>query len=482
MTSLIPLLKKESQYTLDKESYEGDIQMEEIYKQNLVNSIPKSNSDINVHVAGNSSKRTSVVSTPPPPSPKLTKLANDKRRSKRLSRLSQQISMQTKYLAPSKPKIKRWKLYEGKSKMFLHGRIVTGNDSILFLLSTNLITVPCILFMIFVMPEYNSLFFYIIFAYLTIFCTASLLKTSWTDPGILPRNLEPLPNEVHLNFNSSSSSLEMPESSYSNSANLRYQDTNSPYSSTSYLNKNQNQNTLASTYPFISPAKSFIPSMRNIVVNGRIVSQKFCDTCKIYRPPRSFHCCYCDNCVENCDHHCPWTANCIGKRNYRYFYAFICSSTILSFIVLFGSINFIYRKIKQKGLNVNFDSLMTCLTEHPVPYVLAFIIIIIGWFNTFMSGYHTYLICKNITTHEQLKEQYIPNTNKSYFTTDNVFKNILLVLFRPVAPARYAMRQYISIPSKNNDSAIPSNSPIVNPFLSDPPNSNSNNYCVNVGS
>ncbi|OUM61262.1 hypothetical protein PIROE2DRAFT_54620 [Piromyces sp. E2] len=338
--------------------------------------------------------------------------------------------MQTKYLAPSKPKVKRWKLYEGKSRVFLHGRIVTGNDSILFLLSTNLITVPCVLFMIFVMPEYNSLFFYIIFAYLTAFCVASLLKTSWTDPGILPRNLEIMPTEVPLNFNSNSS-LEMPGSAY--------------------------------------------------IVNGRIISQKFCDTCKIYRPPRSFHCSYCDNCVENCDHHCPWTANCIGKRNYRYFYAFICSSTILSFIVLFGSCNFIYRKIKQKNLHLNMDGLLTCLMEYPVPYILALIIVIIGWFNSFMSGYHTYLICKNITTHEQLKEQYIPNTNKSYFSTGNIFKNMLLVLFRPVAPARYAMRQYVSIPSNNNEDTSKSNSPIINPFLSDPPTTSSNDYRLNVG-
>jgi len=476
MTS-VPLLRKESQYTLDKDSSIGDIQMEEIYKQNLVNSIPKTGSDVNLHAAGNSSKRSSVISNNPPSSPKLTtKTANEKRRSNRLSRLSQQISMQTKYLAPSKPKVKRWKLYEGKSKMFLHGRIVTGNDSILFLLSTNLITVPCILFMVFVMPEYNNIFFYIIFAYLTIFCAASLLKTSWTDPGILPRNLEPIPEEVRLDTGSNSS-VEAPENSYSASGSQR---NTSPFTSSTYFNQSSSTSSLYSTYPFLAPKKNSPPSMRNIVVNGRIVSQKFCDTCKIYRPPRSFHCAYCDNCVENCDHHCPWTANCIGKRNYRYFYAFICSSTILSIIVLFGSCDFIYRKIKEKGLRLNFDSLITIFTEHPVPYILAFIIVIIGWFNSFMSGYHTYLICKNITTHEQLKEQYIPNTNKSYFSTGNIFKNILLVLFRPVAPARYAMRQYVSIPSKDNTNQD-NNSPIKNPFLSDPPSSSSNEYRLNIG-
>jgi len=468
--SLVPLLKKESQNNFDK-SY-NNIQMEELpYKQNLVNSIPKTDNELNLQTAGISNKHSSIISTSPPASPKSIK--NDRRHSKRLSRLSQQISMQTKYLNPGKPKIKRWKLYEGKSKVYLHGRIVTGNDSIFFLLSTLLIIAPCVLFMVYVLPQYNKIYYYILFSYLTAFCTASLIKTSWTDPGILPRNLEPLPNEIQLN-----TSIEYPESIHKSSLNKKHQ-TESTYSSSSNLSQNNSRNTLNSSYPFINPIKRYIPPMRNIIVNGRIISQKFCETCKIYRPPRSFHCSFCDNCVENCDHHCPWTANCIGKRNYRYFYAFICSSTLLCFIVLIGCCNFIHIKMKENNFEYSIDGVVQCIIKYPVPFILFTIIIIVGWFTTFMSGYHTYLICKNITTHEQLKEQYIPNTNKSYFTTGNIFKNILLVLFRPVAPARYFMRQYVSIPSPSSDSN--NNSMIINPFLTDPPSSSNNNdYSLSI--
>ena len=43
---------------------------------------------------------------------------------------------------------------------------------------------------------------------------------------------------------------------------------------------------------------------------------KYCETCKIFRPPRTSHCTTCNNCIMVMDHHCPFVNNCIGKRNY----------------------------------------------------------------------------------------------------------------------------------------------------------------------
>ncbi|KAJ4458268.1 putative membrane-associated DHHC5a zinc finger protein [Paratrimastix pyriformis] len=53
--------------------------------------------------------------------------------------------------------------------------------------------------------------------------------------------------------------------------------------------------------------------------NSRVVGGKWCQVCKIYRPPGCKHCYDCDNCVLGFDHHCGVLNNCIAARNHGLF-------------------------------------------------------------------------------------------------------------------------------------------------------------------
>ncbi|XP_044312149.1 palmitoyltransferase ZDHHC19 [Varanus komodoensis] len=53
------------------------------------------------------------------------------------------------------------------------------------------------------------------------------------------------------------------------------------------------------------------------------LDQHWCNQCQLYCLPHTFHCSWCDTCVEEFDHHCVWVNNCIGSHNLRFFLLFV---------------------------------------------------------------------------------------------------------------------------------------------------------------
>ncbi|OCH94929.1 hypothetical protein OBBRIDRAFT_788668 [Obba rivulosa] len=250
---------------------------------------------------------------------------------------------------------RNYELHPSRNRFFLRGRILTGGDSPwAFIASLCLVLsitgvwfgTTCVWWWLNESPAVAA-----VGAYMCLLTISSMLATAFSDPGILPRDLDPDP----------------------------------PYPSNS-----SSEGSLRAPLP------------RDLKVRVGVVRTKFCATCRTYRPPRSSHCKMCDNCVDGCDHHCQWVNNCVGRRNYTSFFTFLFSAVLTLVLVICTTVLHLY--LLTRKFHMSFRSALG--TSQGVGSAVAFCLsILVIWPVFALLAYHLRLLLLNVTTIEQIRNQ-----------------------------------------------------------------------------
>ncbi|KAI7869501.1 DHHC palmitoyltransferase-domain-containing protein [Spinellus fusiger] len=331
--------------------------------------------------------------------------------------------------------IKNYRLFQGGNVFFCDGRFMTSRAFWAFGISLVLFLSPCVLFAVFICPwlwvnVHPSV--PIIFGYLFMLSFVSMIKTSWTDPGILPRGLDPtlVSNGDDLDPTWSSAPTSAPTSASTSAP------TSAPTSVPTSVPTSAQSHAFGFPYGSMHLRQTI---HKHVIVKGQEIQLKYCDTCCIYRPPRSSHCKQCNNCVENEDHHCIWLNNCIGKRNYRSFFVFIVSSSFLSLYIVVFSV----AQLVCLYLTISPPSFLTVVDSAPVSLLVAVLCFTLLVPISCLTSYHCILSMKGMTTHEQLRvSMNIHLYDGRPFDFGSPWSNMFHVLCRPQPKSYLARRKY----------------------------------------
>ncbi|KAF7390197.1 hypothetical protein HZH68_012054 [Vespula germanica] len=286
---------------------------------------------------------------------------------------------------------RKWELFPGRNRFCCDGRVMMAPQTGVFYVTVCLVAGTSGLFFAFDCPflaVHITPAIPVIGGLLFVFVMSALFRTSFSDPGVIPRAT---PDEA------------------------------------AYIEKQIEVPNNGNSKTYRPP-----PRTKEVLVRGQPVKLKYCFTCKIFRPPRASHCSLCDNCVERFDHHCPWVGNCVGRRNYRYFYAFIVSLAFLCVFIFACAVTHLIMLTRDDR------PFLEAVKLSPGSVIVGVICFLSAWSILGLAGFHTYLATSNQTTNEDIKGSFTSKIGQESFnpySRGNICGNCFYVLCGPSPPS-----------------------------------------------
>lgn len=316
-------------------------------------------------------------------------------------------------------KHKNYEYFAGNTIFFSSGMFLNTKAAPLNVLTFILVVLPAILFFVASAPWlwYNvSPALPLIFGYFFFLTLSSFLHAAFSDPGILPRNLHPHPPN--------------PE------------EENNPLA----IGPPTTDWVMVRSFPRLHSEKtspSDAASAENGATTAMEVPVKFCKSCQIWRPPRCHHCRICDFCVEGHDHHCVWLNQCVGKRNYRFFFAFVGWSAFMALVLIAFALTHIGAYANANG--ISFGAALSGRWQERMAFA-AFIYAVLAMpYPGSLFVYHVFLMSRGETTREYLNtHKFAVKDRHRPYAMPTIWQNLSVALSRPRGPSYLEFkRQYV---------------------------------------
>lgn len=146
-------------------------------------------------------------------------------------------------------------------------------------------------------------------------------------------------------------------------------------------------------------------------------ARRFCKWCSVYKPDRAHHCRMCRSCITRMDHHCPWVANCIGYRNYKYFFLLLLYAGVGCWYMLHTIQSSVALIFVEEFTPTNRFLIVLCAT---MLFIMGSVLVV---FLTF----HVFLMIEATTTIEFCEKAYSQSRTRSVYYL-GIYKNIEAML------------------------------------------------------